>query len=78
MRFQTEYTCGLLNGTRHSTFGWEAAKLVHSMRIAEYFEENMIDSRSVIEVYVWSNHETWTPRSLLSVHVRMGDKACEM
>ncbi|KAJ0714580.1 hypothetical protein HanPI659440_Chr13g0491061 [Helianthus annuus] len=77
MRFQTEHTCGLLNVARHLTFGWEAAELVHSMRISEYFEEKTIDSRSAIEEYVWSNHETWTPRPLLSVHVRMGDKACE-
>ncbi|GJY67966.1 hypothetical protein Tco_0470948, partial [Tanacetum coccineum] len=38
MRFQTEYTCGLLNVARHSTFGWEAAELVHSTRISEYIE----------------------------------------
>lgn len=33
---------------------------------------------SGIEEYVWSNHKPWNPRPLLSVHVRMGDKACEM
>ncbi|GJZ44904.1 hypothetical protein Tco_0592500 [Tanacetum coccineum] len=47
MRFQTEYTCGLLNVARHSTFGWEAAELVHSTRISEYIEEKMQDSKSV-------------------------------
>nr|XP_043632011.1 uncharacterized protein LOC122603391 [Erigeron canadensis]XP_043632013.1 uncharacterized protein LOC122603391 [Erigeron canadensis] len=78
MRFQTEYTCGLLNIARHSAFGWEAAKLAHSYRISEYDEENTEASRSAIEEYVWSNHEPWTPRPLVSVHVRMGDKACEM
>ncbi|MFS7954137.1 hypothetical protein Hanom_Chr07g00626761 [Helianthus anomalus] len=77
MRFQTEHTCGLLNVARHLPFGWEATELVHSMRISEYFKEKTIDSRSAIEEYVWSSHETWTPRPLLSVHVRMGDKACE-
>ncbi|GKD15870.1 hypothetical protein Tco_1205028, partial [Tanacetum coccineum] len=46
MRFQTEYTCGLLNVARHSTFGWEAAELVHSTRISEYIEEKMQDSKS--------------------------------
>ncbi|KAL8247463.1 hypothetical protein R6Q59_008679 [Mikania micrantha] len=100
MRFQTEYTCGLLNVARHAAFGWEAAELVHSMKSSEvcyrctttdkycylrlllalayYFQENKRGSRSAIEDYVWSNHEAWTPRPLLSVHVRMGDKACEM
>lgn len=33
---------------------------------------------SEIEKYVWSNHRPWIPRPLLSMHVRMGDKACEM
>lgn len=31
-----------------------------------------------IEDFVWSNHKAWIPRPLLSMHVRMGDKACEM
>ncbi|XP_071706062.1 uncharacterized protein [Rutidosis leptorrhynchoides] len=78
MRFQTEYTCGLLNVARHSAFGWEAAELVHATSGAQYVEENVKASGSAIEKYVWSNHEPWTPRPLLSVHVRMGDKACEM
>lgn len=34
--------------------------------------------KSDIEEYVWSNHKPWVPRPLLSMHVRMGDKACEM
>lgn len=34
--------------------------------------------RSDIEEFVWSNHKPWMPRPLLSMHVRMGDKACEM
>lgn len=33
---------------------------------------------SDIEDYVWSSHKPWIPRPLLSMHVRMGDKACEM
>lgn len=78
MRFRTEYTCGLLNVARHSAFGWEAAELVHLTSSSQYVEENMESFRSAIEEYVWSNHEPWTPRPLLSVHVRMGDKACEM
>ncbi|XP_023767768.1 uncharacterized protein LOC111916345 [Lactuca sativa] len=78
MRFQTEYTCGLLNVARHSAFGWEAAELVHSAHVSESIQDDMKGSRSGIEEYVWSNHEPWTPRPLLSVHVRMGDKACEM
>ncbi|KAF6145603.1 hypothetical protein GIB67_037636 [Kingdonia uniflora] len=31
-----------------------------------------------MELYVWSNHKPWIPRPLLIMHVRMGDKACEM
>lgn len=31
-----------------------------------------------MERLVWSDHRPWVPRPLLSVHVRMGDKACEM
>ncbi|XP_061946431.1 uncharacterized protein LOC133670042 isoform X2 [Populus nigra] len=34
--------------------------------------------RSDIEEFVWSDHRPWIPRPLLSMHVRMGDKACEM
>lgn len=33
---------------------------------------------SDIEDYVWSSHKPWILRPLLSMHVRMGDKACEM
>lgn len=35
-------------------------------------------SQADIEQFVWSNHRPWIPRPLLSMHVRMGDKACEM
>jgi hypothetical protein len=31
-----------------------------------------------MEQLVWSDHRPWIPRPLLSMHVRMGDKACEM
>lgn len=31
-----------------------------------------------MERLVWSIHNPWIPRPLLSMHVRMGDKACEM
>lgn len=31
-----------------------------------------------MEEYVWSNEKAWMPRPVLSMHVRMGDKACEM
>lgn len=37
-----------------------------------------MNERSDIEEFVWSNHKPWMPRPLLSMHVRMGDKACEM
>jgi hypothetical protein len=35
-------------------------------------------TESAIERLVWSEHEPYIPRPLLSMHVRMGDKACEM
>ncbi|KAJ0253853.1 Alpha-(1,6)-fucosyltransferase [Hirschfeldia incana] len=72
MRFQTEYTCGLMNVARHSAFGKEAAEIVVS---AGGWRNK---KRSEMEASVWSSHKPWTPRPMLSVHVRMGDKACEM
>ncbi|KAG2261081.1 hypothetical protein Bca4012_014138 [Brassica carinata] len=73
MRFQTEYTCGLMNVARHSAFGKEAAEIVLS---AGGWRNKK--KRSEMEEDVWSNHKPWIPRPMLSVHVRMGDKACEM
>ncbi|TVU27765.1 hypothetical protein EJB05_19266, partial [Eragrostis curvula] len=35
-------------------------------------------TESDIERLVWSDHKPYIPRPLLSMHVRMGDKACEM
>lgn len=35
-------------------------------------------NKSDIERLVWSDHRPYIPRPLLSMHVRMGDKACEM
>lgn len=31
-----------------------------------------------VEEFFLVNHKPWVPRPLLSMHVRMGDKACEM
>lgn len=76
MRFPSEYTCNLLNVARHEAFGWEAAKLVLATSSADLAEDAR--ETSDIEKYVWSNHDPWIPRPLLSMHVRMGDKACEM
>ncbi|KAL8518255.1 hypothetical protein ACS0TY_009572 [Phlomoides rotata] len=77
MRFQSEYTCNIMNIARHQAFGMEAAKMVlesSSDDLAENIQENMND----IERFVWSNHKPWVPCPMLSMHVRMGDKACEM
>ncbi|GFQ01964.1 hypothetical protein PHJA_002340300 [Phtheirospermum japonicum] len=73
MRFQTEYTCNIMNIARHSAFGREAAKTV-----LESSSEDVQENKHGIETFVWSNHKPWVPRPLLSMHVRMGDKACEM
>ncbi|XP_058183319.1 uncharacterized protein LOC131301157 [Rhododendron vialii] len=78
MRFQTEYTCNLLNAERHAAFGREAAKLVLATPVKEWPEEVREEPQSEMEQFVWSNHKPWMPRPLLSIHVRMGDKACEM
>ncbi|KAG5056208.1 hypothetical protein JHK85_008718 [Glycine max] len=78
MRFPTEYTCNLLNEARHAAFGKIAAEMVLESPAEEWPEENRNKSGSGIEEYVWSNHKPWIPRPLLSIHVRMGDKACEM
>ncbi|XP_073016464.1 uncharacterized protein [Primulina eburnea] len=74
MRFQSEYMCNLMNVARHHAFGWEAAKTVLASHVQDTEDKNSHD----IDKYVWSNHELWIPRPLLSMHVRMGDKACEM
>ncbi|ONI04990.1 hypothetical protein PRUPE_6G350700 [Prunus persica] len=78
MRFQTEYTCGLLNVARHTAFGKEAANMVVTTFEGKWPKDAMVDRRSDIEEFVWSSHKPWMPRPLLSMHVRMGDKACEM
>ncbi|XP_042018068.1 uncharacterized protein LOC121765861 [Salvia splendens] len=77
MRFQSEYTCNLMNIARHTAFGWEAAKMVLASSSKNLFEAEQ-ESKLDIERFVWSNHKPWLPRPLLSMHVRMGDKACEM
>ncbi|KAL8159668.1 hypothetical protein V2J09_001205 [Rumex salicifolius] len=75
MRFPSEYTCQLMNSARHAAFGKEAAERVLASNGGELPKEGMT---SDIEKYVWFNHKPWIPRPLLSMHVRMGDKACEM
>ncbi|KAL0918459.1 hypothetical protein M5K25_010468 [Dendrobium thyrsiflorum] len=77
MRFQSEYTCRLLNVARHSAFGLQAAEMV-LRTIPDWPKESVDTSLSDIENFVWSNHKPWIPRPILSIHVRMGDKACEM
>ncbi|XP_015875559.3 uncharacterized protein LOC107412321 isoform X1 [Ziziphus jujuba] len=78
MRFQSEYTCKLLNVARHTAFGKEAASMVLRSFGGEWPKDVTNKEKSDIDVYVWSNHKAWVPRPLLSMHVRMGDKACEM
>ncbi|KAJ4719749.1 Alpha-(1,6)-fucosyltransferase [Melia azedarach] len=78
MRFTTEYTCGLLNIARHAAFSKEAAKMVLTSLPKEWPKEVGSNVKTDIEQFVWSNHRPWISRPLLSMHVRMGDKACEM
>ncbi|XP_031278015.1 uncharacterized protein LOC116136450 isoform X1 [Pistacia vera] len=79
MRFHSDYMCGLMNDARHAAFGKEAAKMVLASLPREWPNvEVTSNSRSDIEEFVWSSHKPWIPRPLLSMHVRMGDKACEM
>lgn len=78
MRFQTEYMCRLLNVARHSAFGMQAAKLVLENVQNDPPEASVTRTESDIERLVWSEHKPYIPRPLLSMHVRMGDKACEM
>ncbi|KAK7376293.1 hypothetical protein VNO78_34759 [Psophocarpus tetragonolobus] len=78
MRFPTEYTCNLMNEARHSSFGKLAAKMVLQSLAGDWPKEIRAKPRSDIDEYVWSNHKPWVPRPLLCMHVRMGDKACEM
>ncbi|XP_042516312.1 uncharacterized protein LOC122090704 isoform X2 [Macadamia integrifolia] len=78
MRFQSEYACGLMNVARHTAFGLQAAKMVLAGLVGRWPQVVGKNSQSDMEEYVWSNHKPWVPRPLLSMHVRMGDKACEM
>lgn len=78
MRFQSEYTCRVLNAARHSAFGLQAAEMVLRTIPSGWPKENAVGSISDIENFVWSSHKPWIPRPILSMHVRMGDKACEM
>ncbi|XP_028790347.1 uncharacterized protein LOC114746286 isoform X2 [Neltuma alba] len=78
MRFPTEYTCNLLNEAHHAAFGKLAAKMVLDGLPGDWPKSTGKKRRSDIDDYVWSNHKSWVPRPLLSMHVRMGDKACEM
>ncbi|CAH9115312.1 unnamed protein product [Cuscuta epithymum] len=80
MRFKTDYTCSLLNIARHSAFGQEAARMVLETPVNYYPEQDDAEKTRYydMEKFVWSSHKPWTPRPLLSMHVRMGDKACEM
>ncbi|RZB45256.1 uncharacterized protein LOC114403315 isoform X2 [Glycine soja] len=79
MRFPTEYTCNLMNEARHASFGKLAAKMVLESLAGDWPKESSARPRpDDIDEYVWSNHKPWVPRPLLCMHVRMGDKACEM
>ncbi|KAJ1692411.1 hypothetical protein LUZ63_009109 [Rhynchospora breviuscula] len=78
MRFKTKYMCQLLNEARHEAFGLEAAKLVTDAPHAQIPKGTNSRTKSEMELLVWSDHKPWVPRPLLSLHVRMGDKACEM
>ncbi|XP_031737267.1 uncharacterized protein LOC101206485 isoform X2 [Cucumis sativus] len=78
MRFKTEYTCGLMNAARHAAFGKEAAEMALKSLDGKWPKKDSTTSKHDIEDFVWSNHKAWIPRPLLSMHVRMGDKACEM
>ncbi|KAM3309032.1 hypothetical protein P3S67_010776 [Capsicum chacoense] len=78
MRFHTEYTCNLLNQERHAAFGWEAARMVLESQHTDFSEGVEKVAEHDIENFVWSSHKPWSPRPILSMHVRMGDKACEM
>ncbi|KAF2287585.1 hypothetical protein GH714_001405 [Hevea brasiliensis] len=72
MRFQTEYTCGLMNVARNTAFGKEVAKMVLAS-LGSQKQAKIRYSRICM-----ANHKPWIPRPMLSMHVRMGDKACEM
>lgn len=38
MRYQSEYTCNIMNVARHTAFGWEAAKMVLASSSQNVFE----------------------------------------
>ncbi|KAL5726204.1 hypothetical protein ACHQM5_009265 [Ranunculus cassubicifolius] len=78
MRFRSEYTCELMNTARHNAFGLQAAEMVLQSVPQEWPKVVINKPQTDMERIVWSNHKPWIPRPILSIHVRMGDKACEM
>ncbi|KAJ7553590.1 hypothetical protein O6H91_06G104500 [Diphasiastrum complanatum] len=76
MRYPSEYLCVLLNHARHKAFGAKAAEMVLQSRQAK--QVTPARNLSAIEMYVWVDHEPWTPNPLISIHIRQGDKASEM
>ena len=63
---------------RSPNFSLKIVVFIKVMSISYFAQESEDMPRSDIDEYVWSNHKPWAPRPLLSMHVRMGDKACEM
>lgn len=51
---------------------------INKFYVVSAFLQDVPENRHDIERFVWSSHKLWLPRPLLSMHVRMGDKACEM
>ncbi|MCD9644731.1 hypothetical protein HAX54_033153 [Datura stramonium] len=57
---------------------WLAARMVLESQLRDFSEGVEMEAKHDIEDLVWSSHKPWSPRPMLSMHVRMGDKACEM
>ncbi|XP_031503345.1 uncharacterized protein LOC116266322 isoform X1 [Nymphaea colorata] len=78
MRFRSEYMCNLLNSARHKAFGLQASELVIETLPYGWPKVGHGKLQAEMENHVWAYHRPWIPRPILSVHVRMGDKASEM
>lgn len=79
MRFPSAYTCRLMNQARHQSFGAPAAELMLRSLPTSWPEvRNEANAKGEMERIVWGSRSPWIPRPMISMHVRLGDKAREM
>ncbi|GJP78464.1 hypothetical protein CLOP_g8757 [Closterium sp. NIES-67] len=84
MRSPSRYLCAIINRARHAAFGPMAARQVaHAEAALADAEKLGFSASSQVSglaqcIPLNSKSAAWVPRPLVSMHVRMGDKAREM